>query len=139
MCISLLELCHKIWFHIYHLPIDIIHVILASLNLIFQCAFTFTDWEFMAEMNNSVYGNPSSLTIQNEKNIKTGEYSKRYIFSFYVISNVHHLNFVDYGIDSATSHFNEVTQSAVTRIYIIQRVTNAWDILFGKFSLDRNI
>ncbi|KYN02994.1 Lachesin [Cyphomyrmex costatus] len=30
------------------------------------------DWEFMAEMNNSVYGNPSSLTIQNEKNIKTG-------------------------------------------------------------------
>ncbi|TGZ49746.1 Uncharacterized protein DBV15_01303 [Temnothorax longispinosus] len=29
------------------------------------------DWEFMAEMNNSVYGNPSSLTIQNEKNIKT--------------------------------------------------------------------
>ncbi|KAH0946548.1 hypothetical protein HN011_002630, partial [Eciton burchellii] len=29
------------------------------------------DWEFM-EMNNSVYGNPSSLTIHNEKNTKTG-------------------------------------------------------------------
>ncbi|XP_070160236.1 lachesin isoform X3 [Polyergus mexicanus] len=29
------------------------------------------DWDFMAEMNNSVYGNPSSLTIHNEKNIKT--------------------------------------------------------------------
>ncbi|XP_061927853.1 lachesin isoform X6 [Apis cerana] len=28
------------------------------------------DWELMAEMNNSVYGNPSSLTIHNEKNIK---------------------------------------------------------------------
>ncbi|XP_014487307.1 PREDICTED: lachesin-like isoform X2 [Dinoponera quadriceps] len=29
------------------------------------------DWELM-EMNNSVYGNPSSLTIHNERNIKTG-------------------------------------------------------------------
>ncbi|XP_017794423.1 PREDICTED: lachesin-like, partial [Habropoda laboriosa] len=29
------------------------------------------DWELMAEMNNSVYGNPSSLTIHNEKNTKT--------------------------------------------------------------------
>ncbi|EZA57638.1 hypothetical protein X777_00738 [Ooceraea biroi] len=29
------------------------------------------DWELMAEMNNSVYGNPSSLTIHNEKNAKT--------------------------------------------------------------------
>lgn len=27
----------------------------------------------MAEMNNSVYGNPSSLTIHNEKNIKAGK------------------------------------------------------------------
>ncbi|KOX74069.1 hypothetical protein WN51_14149 [Melipona quadrifasciata] len=26
----------------------------------------------MAEMNNSVYGNPSSLTIHNEKNMKSG-------------------------------------------------------------------
>ncbi|KAL6254591.1 hypothetical protein P5V15_014643 [Pogonomyrmex californicus] len=30
------------------------------------------NWDIMAEMNNSVYGNPSSLTIQNEKSIKTG-------------------------------------------------------------------
>ncbi|XP_043523687.1 contactin-6-like [Frieseomelitta varia] len=30
------------------------------------------DWELMAEMNNSVYGNPSSLTIHNEKNVKSG-------------------------------------------------------------------
>ncbi|XP_026675546.1 lachesin-like isoform X2 [Ceratina calcarata] len=30
------------------------------------------DWELMAEMNNSVYGNPSSLTIHNEKNMKSG-------------------------------------------------------------------
>ncbi|XP_076750319.1 lachesin isoform X2 [Xylocopa sonorina] len=28
------------------------------------------DWEAMAEMNNSVYGNPSSLTIQNDRNIR---------------------------------------------------------------------
>ncbi|XP_012136838.1 lachesin isoform X2 [Megachile rotundata] len=28
------------------------------------------DWELMAEMNNSVYGNPSSLTIHNEKSMK---------------------------------------------------------------------
>lgn len=27
----------------------------------------------MAEMNNSVYGNPSSLTIHNEKNMKSGK------------------------------------------------------------------
>ncbi|XP_076475383.1 lachesin isoform X2 [Bombus vancouverensis nearcticus] len=30
------------------------------------------DWELMAEMNNSIYGNPSSLTIHNEKNMKSG-------------------------------------------------------------------
>ncbi|XP_076237512.1 lachesin [Calliopsis andreniformis] len=30
------------------------------------------DWELMAEMNNSVYGNPSSLTIHNEKNTRAG-------------------------------------------------------------------
>lgn len=30
------------------------------------------DWEFTGEMNNSVYGNPSSLTIHNEKNTKPG-------------------------------------------------------------------
>ncbi|XP_029055041.1 lachesin-like [Osmia bicornis bicornis] len=30
------------------------------------------DWELMAEMNNSVYGNPSSLTIHNEKGMKSG-------------------------------------------------------------------
>ncbi|XP_017763358.1 PREDICTED: contactin-6-like [Eufriesea mexicana] len=30
------------------------------------------DWELMAEMNNSVYGNPSSLTIHNEKSMKAG-------------------------------------------------------------------
>ncbi|XP_015431804.1 PREDICTED: lachesin-like [Dufourea novaeangliae] len=30
------------------------------------------DWELMAEINNSVYGNPSSLTIHNEKSVKTG-------------------------------------------------------------------
>lgn len=48
-------------------------VILGRLNLIFQCTFTLADWELMAEMNNSVYGNPSSLTIHNERNIKTGE------------------------------------------------------------------
>ncbi|XP_076675466.1 lachesin isoform X2 [Andrena cerasifolii] len=30
------------------------------------------DWELMAELNNSVYGNPSSLTIHNEKSTKTG-------------------------------------------------------------------
>lgn len=96
--------------------IDIIHVVLASLNLILQCAFTFADWEF-TEMNNSVYGNPSSLTIQNEKNIKTGECSKR-ISSFYIISSVHHRNFANYGIDSAISHFNVVMQSSpVTRAY----------------------
>lgn len=27
----------------------------------------------MAEMNNSIYGNPSSLTIHNEKNMKSGK------------------------------------------------------------------
>ncbi|XP_048513668.1 neurotrimin-like [Athalia rosae] len=30
------------------------------------------DWESMAELNNSVYGNPSSLTIHNEKGAKIG-------------------------------------------------------------------
>ncbi|XP_076222593.1 lachesin [Nomia melanderi] len=30
------------------------------------------DWELMAEINNSVYGNPSSLTIHNERNTKNG-------------------------------------------------------------------
>ncbi|XP_043795616.1 uncharacterized protein LOC122716524 [Apis laboriosa] len=35
------------------------------------------DWELMAEMNNSVYGNPSSLTIHNEKNIKAGNKFQR--------------------------------------------------------------
>ncbi|XP_054000602.1 lachesin-like isoform X1 [Hylaeus anthracinus] len=30
------------------------------------------DWDLMAEMNNSVYGNPSSLTIHNEKSMKAG-------------------------------------------------------------------
>ncbi|XP_023290707.1 lachesin [Orussus abietinus] len=30
------------------------------------------EWETLAEMNNSVYGNPSSLTIHNEKSMKTG-------------------------------------------------------------------
>ena len=86
----------------------------------------------MAEMNNSVYGNPSSLTIQNEKNIKTGEYSECiyiyiyiyiYISSFYIIFNVHHRNFANYGIDFVTSHFNEVVHSsAVTRAYNIRNL-----------------
>ncbi|XP_043261860.1 lachesin [Colletes gigas] len=30
------------------------------------------DWDMMAELNNSVYGNPSSLTTHNEKNMKAG-------------------------------------------------------------------
>ncbi|XP_078036509.1 lachesin [Augochlora pura] len=30
------------------------------------------DWDQMAEINNSVYGNPSSLTIHNEKGAKSG-------------------------------------------------------------------
>lgn len=47
----------------------------------------------MAEMNNSVYGNPSSLTIHNEKNIKTGEYSLGereraiYLFLYFFFNN----------------------------------------------------
>jgi len=38
------------------------------------------------EMNNSVYGNPSSLTIHNEKNTKTGKiFQVIHIFSINVI------------------------------------------------------
>jgi len=50
--------------------------------------FIFADWEFM-EMNNSVYGNPSSLTIHNEKNTKTGKiFQVIYIFSINMISYI---------------------------------------------------
>lgn len=42
----------------------------------------------MAEMNNSVYGNPSSLTIHNEKNIKAGKTIISWIVRIIIRANV---------------------------------------------------
>lgn len=93
-------------------------------------AFTLADWDFMVEMNNSVYGNPSSLTIHNEKNIKTGEYrlgereKERYIF-FYFFFLHNSFNVRTYSVISQitklTTHFYISTkylmQSSAVAIY----------------------
>lgn len=39
-----------------------------QLSIILKVNFSYvSEWEILTEMNNSVYGNPSSLTIQNDK------------------------------------------------------------------------
>lgn len=49
----------------------------------------------MAEMNNSIYGNPSSLTIHNEKNMKSGKPIYE-LFKYIQMSNAR-LKYTEFG------------------------------------------
>lgn len=79
-------------------------------DLILQYASIFADWELMAEVNNSVYGNPSSLTIHNEKNVKAGECTRCDISSLRKAPRVYLRNFANYRIDFAIPYFNDIVR-----------------------------